>query len=50
MAELENIRQGPTVLKERVRGVGGDLAIESTPGRGARLEILLPHDSYGQSS
>jgi len=50
MAELENIRQGPTVLKERVRGVGGDLAIESTPGRGARLEILLPHDSYGQLS
>jgi signal transduction histidine kinase len=46
MAELEMIHQGPMVLKERVRGIGGDLAIESTPGRGARLEILLPNDAY----
>ena len=47
MAELETIHQGPMVLRERVRGIGGDLAIESTPGRGARLEILLPNDAYG---
>jgi signal transduction histidine kinase len=48
MVELEDARQGPTVLKERVRGLGGDLAIESAPGHGARLEILLPREGYGQ--
>jgi signal transduction histidine kinase len=47
MAELETVHQGPMVLRERVRGIGGDLAIESNPGRGARLEILLPNDAYG---
>ena len=27
--------------RERVRAIGGDLAVESTPGKGARLEITL---------
>jgi len=41
-AELDTSRRGPLVLKERVRSIGGELAIESVPGHGARLEIALP--------
>ncbi len=40
-AELDAAGQGPTVLGERVRSVGGKLAIESTPGHGTRLEITF---------
>jgi len=40
--ELEAARKGPMVIKERVRNIGGELTIESVPGRGARLEISLP--------
>jgi len=49
LTELDELRRGPTVIKERVRAVGGDLLIESNPGRGARLEITVPqkgHESY----
>jgi signal transduction histidine kinase len=41
-AELEATGKGPVVIKERLRSIGGALALESAPGRGARLEILLP--------
>jgi signal transduction histidine kinase len=34
--------RGPLVIKERVRLIEGELAIESTPGRGSRLEISIP--------
>jgi len=50
LADLDHLRQGPTVIKERVRAVGGDMIIESTPGRGSRLEITVPQkgfESYG---
>ena len=33
---------GPSVIKERVRLLGGELTIASDPGRGARLEITVP--------
>ena len=39
LAELDAIGEGPRVIKERVRSVGAELAIESVPGHGARLEI-----------
>lgn len=45
--ELEAIRKGPRVIQERVRSIGGQLVIDSTPERGARLEISLPQESYG---
>jgi signal transduction histidine kinase len=45
--ELDSARKGPLVIKERVRSVGGELAIESTPGRGARLEITIPRKPGG---
>jgi two-component system sensor histidine kinase DegS len=41
-AELDAARRGPIVIKERIRSIGGTLAVESLPGRGARLEITLP--------
>jgi len=50
LTELDDFRRGPTVIKERIRAVGGDLLIESTPGRGSRLEITVPqkgYESYG---
>jgi len=42
--DLDAARKGPVIIKERVRSIGGTLAIESTPGRGARLEITFPHE------
>ncbi len=44
-AELENSRRGPLIIKERVRAIGGELAIESQPGQGARLEISISQKS-----
>lgn len=41
-AELDSARRGPLVIKERVRSIGGELTVESTPGGGARLEVTLP--------
>jgi len=50
MSELNGTHRGPAVIKERVRAVGGDMVIESTPGQGSRLEITIPqkgYESYG---
>jgi signal transduction histidine kinase len=44
MLELEANGQGPYVIRDRVATLGGELEIESTPERGARLEIALPKD------
>jgi len=46
MVELESTTQGPFVIRERVSALGGELAVESKPGRGARLEIALPKDAF----
>ncbi|MGC2728358.1 MAG: histidine kinase, partial [Candidatus Sulfotelmatobacter sp.] len=40
--ELDQTGRGPMIIKERVRLIGGALAIESTPGVGTRLEIKVP--------
>ena len=50
LTELDDFRWGPTVIKERVRAVGGDMVIESNPGHGSKLEITVPQkgtESYG---
>jgi signal transduction histidine kinase len=46
LAELDTLRRGPAVIKERVRAIGGDMVIESTPGHGSRLEISIPQKGY----
>jgi signal transduction histidine kinase len=40
--ELDSLGRGPLVIKERVRVIAGELAIESNPGQGSRLEISVP--------
>jgi signal transduction histidine kinase len=50
LSELDHLRRGPAVIKERVRAVGGDMVIESIPGHGSKLEITIPqkgYESYG---
>lgn len=46
LSELDALRWGPAVIKERVRAIGGDMVIESTPGHGSRLEITIPQKGY----
>jgi two-component system nitrate/nitrite sensor histidine kinase NarX len=41
-ADLEAADEGPRVIQERVRLLGGELSVESDPGQGARLEIAVP--------
>jgi signal transduction histidine kinase len=50
LAELEAASLGPRVIRERVRSIGGELVIESVPGRGARLEISLPPRAHEQAA
>jgi len=40
--ELDRIRSGPVVIKERVRGLRGGLVLDSPPGRGTCLDISIP--------
>jgi signal transduction histidine kinase len=47
MLDLEARGQGPFVIRERVSTLGGELEVESTPGRGTRLEIAFPKDVLG---
>lgn len=49
-SELEKIRGGPLVIKERVRSLGGELSIESKPSQGARLVITFPQVSLSNSA
>ncbi len=41
-SELEARLQGPAVIRERLRILGGDITINSMPGRGARLDMSVP--------
>ena len=41
--ELDRLRLGPISIKERTRGVGGTLTVESNPGHGARLTVDIPY-------
>ncbi len=47
LTDLDAARQGPMVIKERVRSIGGQLVVESRPGKGARLEVLCPQKRHG---
>ncbi len=39
--ELDQLRLGPSSIRRRVRGLGGDLVLDSKPGRGSRLKIRV---------
>lgn len=45
-AELEQHRSGPAVIRERARLIGADLAVESTPGGGARVEVTVTGEAH----
>ncbi len=50
LKQLDALRRGPAIIKERVRAMGGDMVLESAPGQGSRLEITAPqkgYESYG---
>lgn len=42
--ELEVLEMGPLSVKQRVRNLGGSLTVESNPGHGSNLHIVIPHD------
>lgn len=44
--ELDQRRVGPAIIKERARIAGAQLAVDSTPGAGARLELSFSEDAY----
>lgn len=46
-ADLDLSGKGPRVIRERVHSIQGDLAIESHPSQGARLEIHFAPKVYG---
>ena len=47
LVELDVARKGPISIKERIRSIGGDLTIESLPGKGSRLEVFVPQREHG---
>jgi len=49
-AELDSSGRVPAIIRERVRLIHGELTIESRPGQGARLEILVPQDQLVSST
>ena len=40
--ELDAAGRAPGIIRERVRLIQGDLTIESSPGRGSRVEVRVP--------
>jgi signal transduction histidine kinase len=41
-ADHEWAHMGPRVIKERIRLLGGEIAVESAPNQGSRLDISIP--------
>ena len=41
-SELETRHTGPAIIRERVKVLGGMMAVVSNPGRGARVEVSVP--------
>lgn len=49
-SELDAAGRAPGIIRERVRLIQGDLTIESSPGRGARVEVRVPRVAMQQSA
>jgi signal transduction histidine kinase len=39
---MKEAGKGPMIILERVGLIGGELTVESNPGQGTRLEIIVP--------
>jgi two-component system nitrate/nitrite sensor histidine kinase NarX len=44
-SELDRRRIGPAMIKERARRAGAELAVDSSPGNGARVELAFSVDT-----
>ena len=42
--QMQDAGTGPMIIRERVGLIAGELTVESTPGQGARLEIMVPRN------
>ena len=40
--EMETLRMGPASIRRRVRGLGGQLVVDSRPGRGSAVRVRVP--------
>jgi signal transduction histidine kinase len=40
--QMDEIGKGPMVIRERLHLIAGQLTVESSPGQGSRLEIVVP--------
>jgi len=40
--QMKEAGKGPMIILERVGLIGGELTVESNPGQGTRLEIIVP--------
>ncbi|MBV9179934.1 MAG: hypothetical protein JO356_01365 [Acidobacteria bacterium] len=49
-SELDAAGRAPGIIRERVRLIQGDLTIESTPGRGARVEVSVPLEAVQETA
>jgi len=50
LAEMDAAGLGPAMIKERVRSLGGNLRIESSPGKGTRIEVTVMKEAYALSA
>ena len=44
--ELDAARLGPGIIKERVRSLGGEMTVQSTPGSGSEIWISVRQKAY----
>ena len=44
MEELDSLQLGPRSIKQRVRTLNGAMTLESNPGHGSNLRVVLPMD------
>jgi signal transduction histidine kinase len=42
--QMQQAGIGPMIIRERVRLLGGELTVESNPGQGTRLEVIVPRN------
>ncbi len=45
LEELDVLQLGPKSVKQRVRNLGGSLTVESSPGQGSNLHVVVPLDA-----